>query len=140
MAIAAWDWYHANEIRDDCDPQVVKAGDADLSIEEQRASEVVAAIYLFSLTGEEAYDAVVQEGFDQTIRSSMTDSGATSPSNQTRCSSTETCPVLIAQPLPRSTPASQSCSPGRRPMASTPAPTSTGRSCPTSNTTGAATV
>jgi endoglucanase len=41
VGVAAWDWYHANDIRDDCDPQEVKAG-------------------------EERYDAVVQTGFDQT--------------------------------------------------------------------------
>ncbi|MEL6981781.1 MAG: glycoside hydrolase family 9 protein, partial [Actinomycetota bacterium] len=54
-AVAAWDWYQSNPIEDDCDPQEVKAGDADLSAEVQEQAETLAAIYLFALTGGSTY-------------------------------------------------------------------------------------
>jgi endoglucanase len=66
-AVSAWDWYAASEKRDDCDPQIVRAGDADMSVEEQQDQAVVAAIYLFSLTGDPRYDAVVRAGHRETL-------------------------------------------------------------------------
>lgn len=65
-AIRAWNRYQAMERRDDCDPQEVKAGDADLSIEEQASFEVVAAVYLFALTGEAVYRSAVTAGYERT--------------------------------------------------------------------------
>ena len=63
----AWDWYRANEKRDDCDPVEIKAGDADMTIEEQQGAEVVAAVYLFSMTSDPAYAAVVEEKLETTV-------------------------------------------------------------------------
>ena len=65
-AEAAWDWYQESPKRDNCDSGEVKAGDADMSVEAQAATEVVAAIYLGALTGQEEYDAVIRERFDST--------------------------------------------------------------------------
>ena len=66
-AEAAWDWYNRNPVRDDCDPQIVWAGDADLSVEDQAIEEVVAAIYLLGLTGQPPYEEVVTEGYEKTV-------------------------------------------------------------------------
>lgn len=62
----AWDWYHNNPKRDDCDSQEIKAGDADRSLEEQAGDAVVAAIYLFALTGEAVYNDYVREHYLRT--------------------------------------------------------------------------
>lgn len=66
-AETAWDWYQANPKRDDCDAQVVRAGDADLSVEEQEAAAVVAAIYLLALTGDDRYNQAVADGYANTL-------------------------------------------------------------------------
>lgn len=63
----AWRWYQTNQIRDDCDPQLVRAGDADLSVEAQRDLEVVAAVYLFALTEDPAYGDAVSSRYDETL-------------------------------------------------------------------------
>lgn len=63
----AWSWYQANEKRDDCDPQIVRAGDADMSLEEQENAAVVAAVYLWALTGDRAYESVVRSGYARTV-------------------------------------------------------------------------
>ena len=59
----AWDWYQNNSRSDTCDSQEIKAGDADVSLEKQDEMEVVAAIYLFALTGVEKYNEVVKNRF-----------------------------------------------------------------------------
>ena len=66
-AEAAWDWYQASEKREDCDPQIVLVGDADRSVLDQQRSEVVAAVYLLSLTGDDEYDLAVRQGYGQTV-------------------------------------------------------------------------
>ena len=65
-AEAAWRWYQANPKRDDCDALEVKAGDADWPVEIQAQYEVVAAVYLFALTGERRYLDVVVGGLELT--------------------------------------------------------------------------
>ncbi len=65
-AVKAWRWYSTNPRRDDCDPQIIWAGDADLSLEEQDREEVVAAVYLYALTGADEYHDVVRRGYDRT--------------------------------------------------------------------------
>jgi len=50
-AVNARRWYNRNPKRDDCDPQIVKAGKADWSVDAQRQQHVVAMIYLYALTG-----------------------------------------------------------------------------------------
>ena len=62
----AWNWYHNNPKRDDCDNQEIKAGDADRSLEKQEGDAVVAAIYLFALTGEAVYNDYVKEHYVRT--------------------------------------------------------------------------
>jgi endoglucanase len=62
-AIRAYDWYETNSKRDDCDSGVIHAGDADRNIIEQEASKVVAAIYLFALTGEERFHDAMLRGY-----------------------------------------------------------------------------
>lgn len=66
QAEMAWRWYEANTKRNDCDPQEVKAGDADMSIAEQGQSEVVAAVYLWALTGSNEYRESVRRGYAST--------------------------------------------------------------------------
>ena len=62
----AWNWYHNNPKRDDCDSLEIKSGDADRPLEEQEGDAVVAAIYLFALTGEEVYNNYIQEHYLKT--------------------------------------------------------------------------
>jgi hypothetical protein len=62
----AWDWYQANPKQTDCDSQEIKAGDADRGLEDQEASSVVAAIYLFALTGDSKYDSHVTSNYTKT--------------------------------------------------------------------------
>ncbi|VEP17865.1 putative Cellulose 1,4-beta-cellobiosidase [Hyella patelloides LEGE 07179] len=61
----AWDWYQNNPKRDDCDTQEVKSGDADRNLEEQSGDAVVAAIYLFALTGETVYNDYVKDHYQE---------------------------------------------------------------------------
>jgi hypothetical protein len=65
-AVLAWDWYAANPKNPDCDTQLVKAGDADVDLEGQAAWGVVAAVYLFALTGEERFHRYFLEHFRDT--------------------------------------------------------------------------
>jgi hypothetical protein len=61
-AVRAWDWYQANPIRTDCDPQIVTSGDADLDAAAQDRAATMAAVYLFALTGEQRFADVVAAG------------------------------------------------------------------------------
>ena len=61
----AWNWYQNNPRRDDCDNQEVKAGDADRTLETQAGDAVVAAIYLFALTGEPVYHDYIKANYKQ---------------------------------------------------------------------------
>jgi len=65
-AIAAWDWYQTNPKTEDVDDLEIKAGDADVSLEEQEARSVVASSYLFALTGEAEYEDNIRENLDKT--------------------------------------------------------------------------
>lgn len=59
-------WQHfqsAPALQEACDDGTVKAGDADWSAEDQRGEAVVAAVYLFALTGEERYGRYVREHY-----------------------------------------------------------------------------
>ncbi|UCH15538.1 MAG: glycoside hydrolase family 9 protein [Bacteroidales bacterium] len=62
-ALKAWEWYRNNSRSDTCDSQEIKSGDADLGFRNQDEEEVVAAIYLFAITGEEKYNEVVKNRF-----------------------------------------------------------------------------
>lgn len=61
-ALNAWNWYQANERSAECDPRIIWAGDADLSLEDQDDEAVVAAIYLYALTGDERFHRVILDG------------------------------------------------------------------------------
>ncbi|HVJ14163.1 MAG TPA: glycoside hydrolase family 9 protein [Polyangiaceae bacterium] len=65
-AIAAWDWYQGHPKSDSCDDGTIKSGDADRSLDEQNGVAVVAAVYLFALTGEERYQNYVRENYEKT--------------------------------------------------------------------------
>ena len=60
-AIAAWDNYQAAPVKQThCDTDVVHAGNADWTEELQRGAAVTAAVYLFAITDDAAYDAYVK--------------------------------------------------------------------------------
>ncbi|MEM6337957.1 MAG: glycoside hydrolase family 9 protein, partial [Bacteroidota bacterium] len=59
-------WYRANPRSDSCDPQVIKAGDADRDYGHQDQMEVVASIYLLAATGNEAYHDAVKRMYART--------------------------------------------------------------------------
>jgi len=54
-AKSAWEHYQTHPKSDICDDGTIKSGDADVSLPEQDARAVVAAVYLFALTGEPRY-------------------------------------------------------------------------------------
>jgi endoglucanase len=59
----AWDWFHSHPMSADCDSQIIKAGDADRSIDDQEEMAVTAAVYLFALTEETEYDQYVMDNY-----------------------------------------------------------------------------
>jgi endoglucanase len=65
-AIKAWNWYQANPKRDDCDSLEIKSGDADWELDKQEQESVVAAIYLFALTGDRQYDTYIEQNYSKT--------------------------------------------------------------------------
>jgi hypothetical protein len=56
-ALAAWRWFEASAKDEHCDNGEIKSGDADRTLAQQDAERVVAAIYLYALSG----DATLQE-------------------------------------------------------------------------------
>ncbi len=62
-ALNAWNWYLTNPRCDTCDSQEIKSGDADQSLARQDEIQVLAAIYLFALTGENQYHEIVKNNF-----------------------------------------------------------------------------
>lgn len=65
-AIRAYNHFESHPTSDACDDGTIKAGDSDVSLEVQRQQAVVAAIYLFALTGDAKYSAKIKAGFGQT--------------------------------------------------------------------------
>jgi hypothetical protein len=56
-SINAWNNYQSISTKQtDCDTGVVHAGDSDLSADQQQAEAVVAAVYLYAITGDATYD------------------------------------------------------------------------------------
>ena len=64
-AVLAWEWYQNNPKSDQCDLGEIKAGDADISIEEQTWVAVGAAMYLWELTGTENYKAYFDSNYSE---------------------------------------------------------------------------
>jgi endoglucanase len=62
-AVEAWKHYHNNPRNDACDDGTIKSGDADRTLAQQDELEVVAAVYLFALTGKDEYHDVVKKGY-----------------------------------------------------------------------------
>jgi hypothetical protein len=62
-AVKAWNWYQNNPHSDSCDTQEIKSGDADCSLARQNEMEVVSAVYLFALTGNEKYNNIIKNRF-----------------------------------------------------------------------------
>ena len=62
----AWEWYHSNPKRDDCDTQEIKSGDADRPLEIQAGDAVVAAVYLYALTKEAIYNDYIKDHYRET--------------------------------------------------------------------------
>lgn len=63
-ALAAWNNYQGIVLKQThCDTGAVHAGIADLSEDDQRASAALAAIYIFAITGDAAYQRYLQEHF-----------------------------------------------------------------------------
>jgi len=62
----AYAYYHAQPKSDACDDGTIKSGDADKPLAEQDQNAVVAAVYLFALTGKPDYDEYVLEHYAST--------------------------------------------------------------------------
>lgn len=58
----AWTHFHQHPKSGDCDDGTIKAGDADRSLVSQEQASVVAAVYLFALTGEASYGEAIMKG------------------------------------------------------------------------------
>jgi hypothetical protein len=66
-AIRAWNNYQATPVKQTrCDTGEIKAGIADLSAADQQATAVVAAIYLYAITGGPAYQDYVRANYRST--------------------------------------------------------------------------
>ena len=84
-AIDAWNWYQENIKRDNCDPQVVRAGDADLSIEAQRRpGGSRPGAYLFALTGSGTYNAAIRQHYERHAALHPATGSATTPHTSRR--------------------------------------------------------
>lgn len=66
-AISAWTQfmvkYNAGTLEASCDDQTIQAGDADYSVNDQKAVGGVAAVYLFALTGDTAYETYLNTNY-----------------------------------------------------------------------------
>jgi hypothetical protein len=66
-AVNAWNNYQATPTKQaNCDTGIVVSGDADWSVDDQNAAAVVAAIYLFAITGEATYHDYVKANYNRT--------------------------------------------------------------------------
>lgn len=62
----AWTHFERHPRNPNCDDLTIKAGDSDDNLETQERDRVVAAIYLFALTGEAAYADVIAKSYKLT--------------------------------------------------------------------------
>lgn len=62
----AFDFYLSHPRREDCDDGTIKSGDADRTLLQQERASVVAAVYLFALTGESQFEKLIEEKYGQT--------------------------------------------------------------------------
>jgi endoglucanase len=66
QAQLAWHWFHSHPMQTDCDHQEIRSGDADKSTEQQRDTAVSAAVYLFTLTGDQSYEDYISQNLTET--------------------------------------------------------------------------
>ncbi|MCB0685270.1 MAG: glycoside hydrolase family 9 protein [Saprospiraceae bacterium] len=68
-AINAWNYFKvrfdANTLETNCDDGSIIAGDADWSADDQKSAAIVASVYLYTLTGQSAYNTFVADHFDE---------------------------------------------------------------------------
>jgi endoglucanase len=57
----AWTFFHAKPRSESCDDGTIKSGDADRSLALQAQDAVLAAVYLFALTGDKTFDDYVRQ-------------------------------------------------------------------------------
>ncbi len=62
----AWTHYQTHPKSDACDNGTIKSGDADKPLDEQEGMAVVAAVYLFEVTGKPEYNEYVTEHYTKT--------------------------------------------------------------------------
>jgi hypothetical protein len=75
-AINAWNSYQGTPAKQtSCDDGTVKAGDADVSVDGQNAQAVVAAVYLYAITGEAAYHDYVKANYNRPYMQPFNDIG-----------------------------------------------------------------
>ena len=65
-AKSAWAFYQTNPKSDACDDGTIKSGDADAPLADQERAALIAAVYLFALTGDARYDDYVKQGYART--------------------------------------------------------------------------
>lgn len=63
QALLAWQWYHDNPKSTNCDEQIVKSGDADRSLKDQKISALIAATYLHRLTRSSQFGEYVESNY-----------------------------------------------------------------------------
>lgn len=62
----AWTHFQQHPRRTDCDDGTIRSGDADKPLAVQEQTSVVAAIYLYALTGDAAYAEIIAKSFRAT--------------------------------------------------------------------------
>ncbi|HKY39983.1 MAG TPA: glycoside hydrolase family 9 protein [Polyangiaceae bacterium] len=62
-ALRAWSHFQQHPRSPDCDDGSIKSGDSDRTLVEQEQASIVAAVYLFALTGDDSYSDAVSDGF-----------------------------------------------------------------------------
>jgi endoglucanase len=66
-AVRAYTHFKDHPRTPECDDGTIKAGDSDQALPQQEQSSVVAAIYLFALTGEAPYAEAIAKGYAGTL-------------------------------------------------------------------------
>jgi endoglucanase len=66
-AARAYTYFQQHPRTPECDNGTIKAGDSDQAVPQQEQNAVVAAIYLFALTGEAPYAEAIAKGYGSTL-------------------------------------------------------------------------
>jgi endoglucanase len=69
-ALSAWAYYGSHPKSDACDNGTIKSGNADVKLDKQDARAVVAAVYLYALTGDGQFNAFITKnrGFTEPFK------------------------------------------------------------------------